>query len=173
MQNANECVNLIVRHLKKQGLIVNKNYEKKQKILESEVSANAVKELKIGVLLDRISKYEDVLKTEPNAQVVQQLIMLYNKAIEYYSALNDEKHMAYLQKLQKLFCDESLQRLMEVNDQGKPAATATQPATEIKQKSPEPVIEDQKVDEQQEVVEDPKGNEQPSASVATETVEKA
>lgn len=38
MQNANECVNLIVKHLKKQGLIVNKNYEKKRKILESEVN---------------------------------------------------------------------------------------------------------------------------------------
>jgi hypothetical protein len=28
--------------------------------------------------------------------------MLYNKVIEYYSALNDEKHVEYLQKLQAL-----------------------------------------------------------------------
>ena len=27
---------------------------------------------------------------------VQHLISLYNKAIEYYSALNDERHMEYL-----------------------------------------------------------------------------
>ena len=31
MQNANECVNLIVKSLKKQGLQVVKNYEKKEK----------------------------------------------------------------------------------------------------------------------------------------------
>lgn len=31
MQNANECVNLIVKLLKKQGMQVNKNYEKKKK----------------------------------------------------------------------------------------------------------------------------------------------
>jgi hypothetical protein len=34
MQNANECLNLIVKHLKNQGLAVNKNYEKKRKIME-------------------------------------------------------------------------------------------------------------------------------------------
>ena len=54
MQNANECVNLIVKHLKKQGMIVNKNYEKKRKIQEAEVNENAVKEFNIYVLLDKI-----------------------------------------------------------------------------------------------------------------------
>jgi hypothetical protein len=44
--------------------------------------------------------------------------MLYNKAIEYYSALNDEKHLEYLGKLQKLFVDDRIQKLMEVSDQG-------------------------------------------------------
>lgn len=34
-----------------------------------------------------------------NAKTVQDLISLYNKAIEYYSALNDEKHIEYVQKL--------------------------------------------------------------------------
>jgi hypothetical protein len=47
MQNANECVNMIVKHLKKQGLIVNKNYEKKRKIMESEVSESSVKEFNV------------------------------------------------------------------------------------------------------------------------------
>jgi molybdopterin converting factor small subunit len=90
---------MIVKHLKRQGLVVNKGYEKKQKILESEVSGSAVKELKIGAVLERITKFEEDLKTAPNGEVVQQLINLYNKAIEYYSAINDEKHMTYLQKL--------------------------------------------------------------------------
>ena len=67
MQNANECVNLIVKHLKKQGLIVNKNYEKKRKILESEVSESAIKEFNITVLLDKINQYETVLNTQPNS----------------------------------------------------------------------------------------------------------
>ncbi len=99
MQNANECVNLISKNLKRLGMIVNKNYEKKRKILESEVTEKAMKELKINTLLERISQYEAVLEKEQSQQVVQSLIMLYNKAIEYYSALNDERHLEYLQKL--------------------------------------------------------------------------
>lgn len=38
--------------------------------------------------------------------------------MEYYSALNDDKHMAYLMKLQKLFTDEKLQAAMERSDLG-------------------------------------------------------
>ena len=44
--------------------------------------------------------------------------MLYNKVIEYYSALNDERHLEYLQKLQRLFQDNQVQRLMDISDQG-------------------------------------------------------
>jgi hypothetical protein len=59
------------------------------------------------MLLEKVSQYEEALKApRPSSQVVQHLIMLYNKVIEYYSALNDERHLEYLQKLQKLFQDE-------------------------------------------------------------------
>jgi hypothetical protein len=54
MQNANECVNLVVKHLKRQGLVVNKIYEKKRKILESEVNESQYKELNINKLLSTI-----------------------------------------------------------------------------------------------------------------------
>lgn len=54
MQNGNECLNQIVKNLKNKGLIVNKNYEKKRKIMEHEVNEHAMKELKIGMLLEKI-----------------------------------------------------------------------------------------------------------------------
>ena len=37
---------------------------------------------------------------------------LYNKAKVYCSELSDEKHLEYLQKLQKLFSDELVQKIM-------------------------------------------------------------
>lgn len=37
---------------------------------------------------------------------------LYNKAIVYYSALSDEKHLEYLQKLQRLFSDDKVQSMI-------------------------------------------------------------
>ena len=38
----------------------------------------------------------DSSKTQISPSTVQHLISLYNKAIEYYSAMNDERHMEYL-----------------------------------------------------------------------------
>jgi hypothetical protein len=70
MQNANECVNLIVKQLKRQGMLVNKNYEKKRKILESEVSESAYKEYNINMLLNKIQQYEENLAQAPNSQII-------------------------------------------------------------------------------------------------------
>ena len=107
MQNSSECINLIVKNLKAQGINVNKGYERKRKILESEVtSESATKGINIDDLIAIIQAEEGKLNTEPTRMVVDSLMELYNKAIVYYSALSDEKHLEYLQKLQKLFSDD-------------------------------------------------------------------
>lgn len=40
--NAGDCVNLILKHLKKQGLNIDKKYEKKKKLQEKDVTAEGV-----------------------------------------------------------------------------------------------------------------------------------
>lgn len=40
--NAHDCQQLILKHLKKQGLVVDKKYQKKKKILESEVTGGGL-----------------------------------------------------------------------------------------------------------------------------------
>jgi len=50
----------------------------------------------------------DSTKTQISPSTVQHLISLYNKAIEYYSAMNDERHIEYLQKLQNLLLDDKM-----------------------------------------------------------------
>lgn len=62
------------------------------------------------------SKTEEVQTISPSS--VQQLISLYNKAIEYYSAMNDEKHIEYLKKLQFLLVDDRMQKILEASDKG-------------------------------------------------------
>jgi len=49
---------------------------------------------------------------------VQHLITLYKEAIEYFSALNDEKHFEFLQKLQKLLLDDNMQDILDASDKG-------------------------------------------------------
>lgn len=85
----------------------------------------------VEILMKTISNYEQVLfgeRTEETSRTsmtetispssIQQLISLYNKAIEYYSAMNDERHMEFLQKLQKLLTDEKMQKILDTSDKG-------------------------------------------------------
>lgn len=78
MQNANECVNLIVKALKKQGLQVVKNYEKKQRTaqeLSEEHLQNGANPFtthhaslsQIYTLLDKVEHYEQALQSSPNS----------------------------------------------------------------------------------------------------------
>ena len=72
---------------------------------------------------------------------MQELIALYNKAIEYYSAVDTSKadsnnggHEAYLQKLQSLFKNEELQKRIQENDRIKAEQEAKAKADEEEQK---------------------------------------
>ncbi len=60
---------------------------------------------------------------------------LYNKAIVYYSALSDEKHIEYVQKLQRLFSDDRVQKIMAGQDK-KPIEEESKSSPEQKQPSP-------------------------------------
>ena len=88
---------MIVKHMKAQGLNVSKGYEKKRKIMESEVtSEGATKGINIQDLHAIIVAEESKLNTDPTRNVVDSLMELYNKAIVYYSAMSDEKHLDYV-----------------------------------------------------------------------------
>jgi hypothetical protein len=52
---------MIQRILKESGIVAKKDMEKKRKILESEVTASAMAELKIDALLKTVSEYETKL----------------------------------------------------------------------------------------------------------------
>ena len=68
--NANDCVNIILKHLKKQGMVVDKKYEKKKKLMESEVTAEGVMQQQgqIEKLLGTIERYEDVINKSLNGE---------------------------------------------------------------------------------------------------------
>lgn len=86
-----------MKNLKALSVGINKVYEKKKKILESEVtSESATKGINIDDLIAIIQNEEAKLNTDPTRNVVDSLMELYNKAIVYYSALSDEKHLEYL-----------------------------------------------------------------------------
>ena len=50
---------------------------------------------------------------------INQLVLLLKKAIEFYSALGDERFKIYLDKLQNILANEMAQVLLESADEGK------------------------------------------------------
>ena len=98
-QNSNECISMIVKNLKRENVTIKKEFEKKRMIMENEVNKDAIKVMKIESVLLTIEEYEDKLTKEVSPSTAKHLIALYNKAVEYYSALNDDRHMEYLMKL--------------------------------------------------------------------------
>ena len=87
-------------------------------IMENEVNKEAIKVMKIDSVLATIKQHEEKMEAEVSTESAKHLIALYNKAVEYYSALNDDRHEQYLKKLQKLFADEKFSAAMEVSDVG-------------------------------------------------------
>ena len=53
-QYANECVSLIIRHLKREAITVTKEFEKKRLLLESEVSGQQATDVAIDRILAQI-----------------------------------------------------------------------------------------------------------------------
>ena len=64
--------------------------------------------MKIDSVLLTIARYEKQMDEQVTHETAQHLIALYNKAVEYYSALDDERHVEYLMKLQNLLRDATL-----------------------------------------------------------------
>ena len=116
MENGNECINMITKYMKLLGVHVQKNYEKKRRILESEVSEKAVRDTDVSALLDRIAAKESDLATLVTGGKVKELMELYQKAIEYYSAVNNQSFEEFLNRLTTLLKREDVQLAMNSPD---------------------------------------------------------
>ena len=65
-QNSNDCISMIVKNLKREGITIKKEYEKKRMILESEVTKNAIKNMKIDSVLLTIDQFERKMEEQVN-----------------------------------------------------------------------------------------------------------
>ena len=59
--------------------------------MESEVTGTAMNDVQIDLVVGNIEQLEASFFKEGNQQAMQDLIEVYNKAIEYYSAFNNDK----------------------------------------------------------------------------------
>ena len=86
----------------KVGCNVDRIVRNKKKFHEAEVVPTSVKQTHIERINEEILEYEKLLETEFTSENASILIEKYQKAIEYYSALNDERFLTYLAKMKDL-----------------------------------------------------------------------
>lgn len=87
--------------------------------MESEVTKTAMKEVQIEPVITKINLLQASFNQDANPETMQELMELYNKAIEYYSAFDNDKHLEYLEKLQMLFRGEQLQQVVAKEEEKK------------------------------------------------------
>ena len=75
-------------------------------ISEEEVTFQALTRVKIKEITNKIVQHEVEIQDNISKNLINELIDLYQRVIEYYSALNDAKFETYLQKVRKLLADE-------------------------------------------------------------------
>lgn len=76
----------------------NTNELKKHHILSMEVTSESVKAKNIQALIHKIAVFEKEFESKRSPDLASDLMELYRKAIEYYSAIGDEEYKIYLDK---------------------------------------------------------------------------
>lgn len=97
-----ECIQTIVANMQSMGVGVQKNTKNEKRLLESEVTKEAIARMDIETIQEHIAAYEAALANDLSLSTVQTLTTLYQKAIEYHSAFDDLLYNDFLNRMQSL-----------------------------------------------------------------------
>ena len=114
-----ECLALLEANFANAGYRVTRQQLRPRPTLrEEEVSGAALKKVKVSALLTKIKKSEAALEKQVNMETVNSLMILLQRAIEYFSAVgSDDRANDHLIKLRQLLQREDVQKVMEAIDE--------------------------------------------------------
>mmetsp|Transcript_1020 Transcript_1020/g.1854 ORF Transcript_1020/g.1854 Transcript_1020/m.1854 type:complete len:162 (-) Transcript_1020:278-763(-) len=106
-----DFIDLVVSRMKEMGVSYQKNVKKNMKISESEVSRDSVAQMDIRNVMTHIESYEEaVAGGDLNLNTIQTLVnVLYPKAIEYFSAFDNNMFNDLLNRMQSLLQRDDIQ----------------------------------------------------------------
>ena len=107
-KEAGNIVKIITEILKKKKIkhqITNKDFRPKE---------GEIPQIDIDLVEEEINKYEVTLRLQENVnqENVNYLMKLYEKAVQYYSAINDSKYEVYMNKIHDMFSNEEFTKLL-------------------------------------------------------------
>lgn len=113
LPEAKECIALIGNNLQVLGKLL--EGEEHDIIAEEEVTAQAIREVNIEEISREIEEAEDKLTQSIDLEAVNRLSSLYQRAIEFYSAVNNPEYDAVLGRMHQLLAKEEVQELLTSN----------------------------------------------------------
>ena len=93
-------------------ITVQKKYEKKRKILASEVNDKAIKNTDANQILKQVADAEHAVELQVSSKSVKNLMNSYQKAIEYYSALDNKCFEDFLSRMTNMFQRDDIQKAL-------------------------------------------------------------
>jgi hypothetical protein len=107
-KEAGNIMNIMKEILKKKKIkhqITNKDFRPKE---------GEIPPIDIDLVEEEINKYEVTLRLQENInqENVNYLMKLYEKAVQYYSAINDNKYELYMTKIHDMFGNEEFTKLL-------------------------------------------------------------
>lgn len=96
-------ISTIVDRMKEMGVAYSKNVKKNYKIAESDVSKGSIAQMDIRNIMASINNYEEAIdQGDLDIETIQTLTALYPKAIEYFSAFDNNMYNDLLNRMQSL-----------------------------------------------------------------------
>ena len=109
-------VEVLLRNMRKYQLSVHKTIYKRPDLTLEDVTVNAFKNLNKEELISTIEELEKKAKLRLDPETMDTSMRLYQKAIEFFSALNDPFYDVYLKKLQDFLQQENVQEFLVHRD---------------------------------------------------------
>lgn len=105
-------VEILLRNMKKFRVFIKKNAKKSPDLTLEDVTVNAFRELNREELLKTIEELEKRSRIRMDAETMDTSMRLYQQAIEYFSAINDELYDVYLKKLRDFLQKPNVQEFL-------------------------------------------------------------
>jgi hypothetical protein len=131
IKDVNSFIQLLSKNMQKLGAVV-KRHSAKKLFKEDEVNGKEIKKMNIEEILQAIEVYEDNFESVMNQSVINSLLELYQRAIEYFAAFNSNQYNIFLNRMHLILSNENVMNVL----QGK---------TSVEERKEEIVVKSQKI----------------------------
>ena len=113
VEEAQKLVEFVIDIGQKYGMKVNKTVKKLQDLTLEDVTAKSYENIDLEELLEHITILESKLETDISVEVINLLMALYQKTIEYFSAFNDPAYADFVDRLHSLLKRKDVQIILQ------------------------------------------------------------